>query len=93
MANTRSAKIAQRKSDRRNSVNRSRESRIKTSIKKVDEAVNKGDHAAALKALRSAEAEIMRGVTKKNIEKNAAARKVSRLNARVKKLKSEKAAA
>jgi small subunit ribosomal protein S20 len=87
MANTRSAKIAQRKSDRRNSVNRSRDSRIKTSIKKVDEAVNKGDHQAALTALRKAEAEIMRGVTKKNIEKNAASRKVSRLNARVKKLK------
>lgn len=93
MANTRSAKIAQRKSDRRNVVNRSRESRIKTSIKKVDEAVIKGDHKAAFEALRKAEAEIMRGVTKKNVEKNAAARKISRLNARVKKLKTNKAAA
>ena len=87
MANTRSAKIAHRKSEKRNEVNRSRESRIKTSIRKVDEAVTKGDHKAALEALRKAEAEIMRGVTKKNIEKNAASRKVSRLNARVKKLK------
>ena len=87
MANTRSAKIAQRKSDRRNDVNRSRESRIKTSIKKIDEAVNNNDHASALKALRSAEAEIMRGVTKNNIKKNTASRKISRLNAKVKKLK------
>ena len=87
MANTRSAKIAQRKSDRRYLVNRSRDSRIKTSIKQVNEAVNTGDHAAALAALRKAEAEIMRGVTKNTLNLNAASRKVSRLNAKVKKLK------
>lgn len=87
MANTRSAKIAQRKSDRRYLVNRSRDSHIKTSIRKVDEAVNKGDHKAAIEALRKAESIIMSGVTKNRLEKNAASRKVSRLNARVKKLK------
>jgi len=87
MANTRSAKIAQRKSDRRYTVNRSRISRIKTSVKKVDEAVSNGDHKAALEALRAAEAEIKRGVTKNLIKLSAASRKVSRLNARVKKLK------
>jgi small subunit ribosomal protein S20 len=86
MANTRSAKIAQRKSDRRYVANRSRDSRIKTFIKKVDEAVNKGDHAAALAALRTAESEIMTGVSKRLFKLNTASRKVSRLSAKVKKL-------
>ncbi len=92
MANTRSAKIADRKAQRRTEINKARKSRIRTFIRKVEEAVTAGNHADALKALRAAESEIMRGVQKKNLKKNTASRKVSRLNAKVKNLKAAKAA-
>ena len=87
MANTKSAKIADRKAKKRTEINKSRTSRIKTFIRKVDEAVAAGKYDDALKALRTAESEIMRGVTKRVIKLNTASRKVSRLNAQVKKLK------
>ncbi len=84
MANTKSAKKMVRKIARRTEVNKSRKSRIRTFIRKVEEAVASGDKAAAVKALKAAEPEIMRGVTKGVLHKNTAARKVSRLAARVK---------
>jgi len=84
MANTKSAKIANRKSIRRTEVNRARKSRIRTFLKKVETAVASGDHAEAMKALRTAQSEMNSGVTKNIIKKNTAARKISRLNARVK---------
>ena len=84
MANTKSAKKMVRKIARRTEVNKSRKSRVRTFVRKVEEAVASGDKAAAIKALRAAEPEIMRGVTKGVLHKNTASRKVSRLAARVK---------
>jgi small subunit ribosomal protein S20 len=84
MANTKSAKKMVRKIARRTEVNKSRKSRLRTFVRKVEEAVASGDKAAAVKALKAAEPEIMRGVTKGVLHKNTASRKVSRLAARVK---------
>lgn len=84
MANTKSAKKMVRKIARRTEVNKSRKSRIRTFVRKVEEAVAAGDRAAATTALKAAEPEIMRGVTKGVLHKNTASRKVSRLAARVK---------
>jgi small subunit ribosomal protein S20 len=84
MANTKSAKKMVRKIARRTEVNKSRRSRVRTFVRKVEEAVASGDKAAAIKALKAAEPEIMRGVTKGVLHKNTASRKVSRLAARVK---------
>jgi small subunit ribosomal protein S20 len=84
MANTKSAKKMVRKIAGRTEVNKSRKSRIRTYVRKVEEAVASGDKAAATTALKSAEPEIMRGVTKGVLHKNTASRKVSRLAARVK---------
>lgn len=84
MANTTSAKKATRKIEARTAVNTARRSRVKTSIRKLDDAVKAGDKAAAKAAFLAAEPEIMRAVTKGVIAKNTASRKVSRLSARVK---------
>jgi small subunit ribosomal protein S20 len=84
MANTKSAKKMVRKIAGRTEVNKSRKSRVRTFVRKVEEAVASGDKAAAIKALKAAEPEIMRGVTKGVLHKNTASRKVSRLAARVK---------
>ena len=86
MANTKSAKKMVRKIAGRTEVNKSRKSRIRTFIRKVEEAVASGDKTAAVTALKAAEPEIMRGVTKGVVHKNTAARKLSRLSARVKAL-------
>lgn len=86
MANTKSAKIANRKSIRRTEINRARKTRIRTFLKKVETAIAGGNHADAMKALRTAESELNSGVTKNLVKKNTAARKISRLNARVKAL-------
>jgi small subunit ribosomal protein S20 len=84
MANTDSAKKMVRKIARRTEVNKSRRSRVRSFIRKVEEAVASGDKKAAEVALKAAEPEIMRGVTKGVLHKNTASRKVSRLAARVK---------
>ncbi len=84
MANTKSAKKMVRKIARRTEVNKSRRSRLRTFVRKVEEAVATGDKKAATTALKAAEPEIMRGVTKGVLHKNTASRKVSRLAARVK---------
>jgi small subunit ribosomal protein S20 len=86
MANTPQAKKRVRQAERRTAVNRNRISRIRTFLKKVETAIAGGDAAEARAALRAAEPEIMRGVTKGVLPKNTAARKVSRLSARVKAL-------
>jgi small subunit ribosomal protein S20 len=75
-----------RKIARRTEVNKSRRSRVRTFVRKVEEAIASGDKPAATAALKAAEPEIMRGVTKGVIHKNTGSRKVSRLAARVKKL-------
>ncbi|RYG24829.1 MAG: 30S ribosomal protein S20 [Alphaproteobacteria bacterium] len=84
MANTKSAKKMVRKIARRTEVNKSRRSRVRTFIRKVEEAVASGDKTAAITALKAAEPEIMRSVQKGVLHKNTASRKVSRLAARVK---------
>ena len=84
MANTKSAKKMVRKIARRTEVNKSRKSRIRTFTRKVEEAVSSGDKKAATAALKAAEPEIMRGVTRGVTHKNTASRKVSRLAKRVK---------
>ena len=86
MANTKSAKKMVRKIARLTAVNKSRRSRVRTYVRKVEEAISSGDKAAATVALKAAEPEIMRGVTKGVLHKNTGSRKVSRLAARVKKL-------
>ena len=84
MANTPQSKKRARQSERRADVNKSRRSRIRTFLRKVEEAIESGDRDAASVALRAAQPELMRGVTKGIFHKNTAARKMSRLSARVK---------
>ncbi|GJD50037.1 30S ribosomal protein S20 [Methylobacterium crusticola] len=84
MANTVSAKKMTRKIAKRTAINRSRRSRMRTFVRKVEEALASGDAATALTALRTAEPEIMRASQKGIVHKNTASRKVSRLAARVK---------
>ncbi|MDX1485461.1 MAG: 30S ribosomal protein S20 [Alphaproteobacteria bacterium] len=86
MANIRSAKKRIRQTVRKTTVNRNRLSRVRTFVKKVETAIASGDREAASAALKAAQPEIMRGVTKGVIHRNTAARKVSRLNARIKAL-------
>ena len=88
MANTKSAKKMVRKIARRTEVNKSRRSRVRTFVRKVEEAVAAGDKTAAITALKAAEPEIMRSVQKGVLHKNTASRKVSRLAARVKSVNS-----
>jgi small subunit ribosomal protein S20 len=85
MANTPSAKKAVRKIARRTAVNKSRRTRMRNQIRKVEEAVASGQKEAAAAALIAAQPEIMRAANKGIIHKNTAARKISRLAARVKK--------
>ena len=86
MANTRSAKKMTRKIAKRTVVNRTRRSRMRTFIRKVEEAIATGDAAVAVTALKAAEPEMMRAAQKGVVHKNTASRKVSRLAARVKAL-------
>ena len=86
MANSPQAKKRARQHERRAAVNKARRSRIRTHLRKVEEAIASGDPAAAAAALRTAQPELMRGVTKGVLHKNTASRKVSRLSARVKAL-------
>lgn len=86
MANTVSAKKMTRKIAKRTAINRSRRSRMRTFVRKVEEAIATGDQTNALGALRAAEPEIMRAAQRGIVHKNSASRKVSRLAARVKAL-------
>ncbi|WP_412553031.1 30S ribosomal protein S20 [Shimia sp. MIT1388] len=86
MANSPQAKKRARQNERRLEVNKARRSRIRTFIRKVEEAIESGDKAAASTALKAAQPELMRGVSKGVYHKNTAARKMSRLAARVKAL-------
>tara|TARA_B000000532_G_scaffold131323_1_gene105266 strand:- start:92 stop:355 length:264 start_codon:yes stop_codon:yes gene_type:complete len=86
MANTPQSKKRARQNERKLEVNKARRSRIRTFLKKVEEAITSGDKSAANTALKSAQPELMRGVTKGVYKKNTAARKISRLSSRVKSL-------
>ncbi len=87
MANTKSAKKATRVSARRATVNKNRVSRVRSSLRKVEEAISAGDQAAAVIAMKQAEPELMRGAQKGVFHKNTASRKVSRLTSRIRALK------
>lgn len=84
MANTPQAKKRARQNERRLAVNKARRSRIRTFLRSIEEAIESGDKDAANTALRAAQPELMRGVTKGVYHKNTVARKMSRLSARVK---------
>ncbi|SLN13951.1 30S ribosomal protein S20 [Aquimixticola soesokkakensis] len=84
MANTPQSKKRARQAERRTDINKARRSRIRTFLRKVEEAIESGDQAAAKAALQAAQPELMRGVTKGVVHKNTAARKISRLASRVK---------
>jgi len=86
MANTKSAQKMVRKIEKRTAVNGARRSRMRTFLRKVEEAIKAGDATAARDALKSAQPEVMRAAQKGIIHKNSASRKISRLSSRVKQL-------
>ena len=86
MANSPQAKKRARQNEKRFQVNKARRSRIRTYLRRVEEAIASGDKAAANDALKAAQPELMRGVSRGVYHKNTASRKMSRLSARVKAL-------
>lgn len=86
MANTPQSKKRARQNETRFAINKARRSRIRTFLRKVEEAIASGDKEASTAALRAVQPELMRGVSKGVFHKNTAARKMSRLAARVKAL-------
>ncbi len=88
MANTRSAKKADRRSARRTIINKNRVSRVRSYVRKVEEAISSGNAADAAEALKQAQPELMRSAQKGVMHANSAARKISRLAKRVKALSS-----
>jgi small subunit ribosomal protein S20 len=86
MANNPGAKKAIRKIERRTEVNKARRSRVRTFLRKFEEALAGGDVNAAKDAFITAQSELMRAVSKGVVHKNTGSRKVSRLAARLKKL-------
>jgi small subunit ribosomal protein S20 len=84
MANTTSAKKAARKAARRTEINKARRTRLKSELRKVEEAIASGNKATALAALAAAEPILVRTAQKGVIHKRTASRKVSRLTARLK---------
>jgi small subunit ribosomal protein S20 len=85
MANTPGSKKAIRKIERRTAVNKARRSRVRTYLRKFEEALSGGDAAAAKAAFVEAQSELMRAVSKGVVHRNTGARKVSRLAARLNK--------
>lgn len=86
MANTSSAKKATRKIARRTVVNQARRSRVRSAVRKVEEAIASGDLKNAVAALREAEPALMRAAQNGVLHKNTASRKVSRLTKQIAKL-------
>jgi small subunit ribosomal protein S20 len=83
MANTKSAKKATRQIARRTVINKARRSRLRSAVRKVEEAIAAGDRSRALAAMADAEPVIIRAAQKNIVHRNAARRKVSRLAHRV----------
>ena len=86
MAHTTSAKKRIRQTERRTLRNRTRKSRLRTFVRRVEEAIESGDKATAQAAFKAAMPELHRGVSKGVLHKNTAARKLSRLSTRIKAL-------
>jgi small subunit ribosomal protein S20 len=89
MANTASARKRNRQNERRTLRNKARKSRTRSSIRQVEQAIAHGDKSAAAAALRQAQPEMQRSVTKGVMHRNTIARKISRLAARIKALVAE----
>lgn len=87
MANLISAKKRTIRNKKRAQINKSRTSRLRGYLKKVEQAIAAGDSKAAIDALKKAQPELFKGVAKGTMHKNAAARKMSRLSAKIKALK------
>lgn len=86
MAHSRTAKKRIRQTAKRTERNRSRISRIRTFVRKVEDAIAKGDAMAATSAFAAAAPELQRGVSKGVLHRNTVARKISRLSSKVKSL-------
>ena len=86
MANNPGARKAIRKIEARTEVNKARRTRVRTYLRKFEEAVASGDAGAAKSAFVEAQSELMRAVTKGVVHKNTGSRKVSRLAAQLKKM-------
>ncbi|MCA3302705.1 MAG: 30S ribosomal protein S20 [Roseomonas sp.] len=84
MANNASARKRIRQTEKRTARNRARKSRVRSFLRKVEEAVKSGDKAAAQEAFRAAQPEMQRAATKGVFHANTVARRLSRLSARVK---------
>jgi small subunit ribosomal protein S20 len=83
MANHKSVEKRIRQTAKRTEINRSRKSRVRTFVKRVEVAIAAGDQAAARSALRSAQPELHRATSKGVLHKNTVARKLSRLARRI----------
>lgn len=83
MANTTSARKAARKIAKRTEINKSRRTRVRNSVRSVEEAITKGDRTAALAAFKTAEPDLMRAAQRGIVSKQSASRKVSRLAHRI----------
>ena len=86
MANTPQAQKRARQNEKRYAVNKARRSRIRTALRKVEEAIASGNYETATAALKEVQPALMKGVTKGVLHKNTASRKMSRLASRVKAL-------
>jgi small subunit ribosomal protein S20 len=86
MANTKSAKKAARQAVRRTIINKARRSRMRSAIRKVEEAIAAGDRTRALAAMADAEPALIRAAQKGIVHRNSAQRKVSRLSHQIAKL-------
>ena len=86
MANHHSAKVRTRRNERRRVINKNRVSRIRSYVRKVEEAIESGDKKLATEAFKNAQPEMQRGVTKGVLHKNTVSRKLSRLSKRIKAL-------
>jgi small subunit ribosomal protein S20 len=83
MANTTSARKAARKIAKRTEINKSRRTRVRNSVRTVEEAITKGDQKEALAAFKAAEPDLMRAAQRGIVSKQSASRKVSRLAHRI----------
>ncbi len=86
MANTKAAQKALRSSAAKKETNNARKNRIRSFIRKVDDAIKAGDQTKANEAFKALQPELMRGVTKKVYKLNTASRKLSRMSASIKKI-------
>ena len=87
MANHRSAKKRSKRNASRSKINSSRVSAIRTSLKKVEQAISAGNAKAAEEAFKKVKPQMARGVSKGVLKKSTVARKISRLSTRIKNLK------